>query len=72
MAKSSSFPKFKTKTVRQLFELPKNLDQNRWELDRTSQDQNPNVFGSWLNFQRLSTKTVGQLFEIRKTLDQNH
>ena len=42
-----------TKSVGQFFGLPKNLDQNLWALDRTSQGHNPNAFGSCLNFQRL-------------------
>ena len=74
-----NFPWLKTKTVGQLFELPttksvvqlfglpKNLDHNRRALDRTSQSQIPKTLSSCLNFPWLKTKTVGQLFELTKT-----
>ena len=73
------FPRFKTKTVGQWFQLcntknvwqlvefPKIQNQNRSAVVWTSQDSRPKPLSRCLNFPWLKTKTVGQVLELPKT-----
>ena len=58
------FPKLKSKTVGQLFELPNTTIVEQFFKFPRSQS-----LISCLNFPRLEFKTVGQLFDLPKTHD---